>query len=104
MISHEIGKPYPHKAFAPKREEIWAVTDHAFFHIVYYCTRPEANGPHWQKGPMLYGLYSGEDIHCFLVHFTGISLAFEVTPNIHTISDDLIDGWLNGNRINNGWA
>ena len=98
MTVYQIGKPYPHKAYFPKREEIRAVTDHSFFHIVYYCTQPEADGPNWQKGPLVYGLYVSQDIPCFLVHLTGIGLAFEVTLNVHTLADELVDGWLNSDR------
>ncbi|MBO0931876.1 hypothetical protein [Fibrella aquatilis] len=98
MITYELGQPYPHKAYYPKREEIRAVMDHSFFHIVYYCTQPEADGPNWQKGPLSYGVHVSEDIPCFLVHLTGIGLAFEVTLNVHTLGNDLVDGWLNSDR------
>ncbi len=74
------------------------MTDHSFFHIVYYCTQPEADGPNWQKGPLVYGLHSSQDIPCFLVHLTGLGLAFEVTINIHTLATDRVDGWLNSDR------
>ena len=98
MLTYEIGKQYPHKDYRPGREEIRAVTDHSFFHIVYYCTQPNEDGPNWQKGPLLYGLYVSQDIPCFLVHLTGIGLAFEVTINVHTLADDLVEGWLNSDR------
>ncbi|RYC66673.1 hypothetical protein [Spirosoma sordidisoli] len=98
MITYEIGQPYPHKGYHPKKGEIKAVMDHSFFHIVYYCTQPEADGPNWQKGPLSYGLHVSEDIPCFLVHLTGIGLAFEVTLNVHTLNIDLVDSWLNSDR------
>jgi hypothetical protein len=99
MITYEIEKPYPHKEYYPGREEIRAVTDHSFFHVVYYCTQPDEDGLNWQKGPLMYGLYIHEDIPCFLVHLTAIGLAFEVNLNVYTLRDDLVDGWLNSDRI-----
>ncbi len=98
MLTYEIGMPYPHKDYQPGREEIRAVTDHSFFHIVYYCTQPNEDGPNWQKGPLMYGLHVSQDVPCFLVHLTGIGLAFEVTINVHTLADDLVEGWLNSDR------
>ena len=98
MITYEMGKPYPHKEYYPGRKEISAVTDHSFFHIVYYCTQPDEDATNWQKGPLMYGLYIHEDIPCFLIHLTAIGLAFEVNLNVHTLKDDLVEGWLNSNR------
>jgi hypothetical protein len=98
MITYEIGKPYPHKDHRPGREEIRAVTDDSFFHIVYYCTQPNEDGPNWQKGPMVYGLYVSDDIPCFLIHLTALGLAFEVTINVHTLADEAVDSWLNSSR------
>lgn len=98
MVTYEVGEPYPHKEYYPSREEIRAVTDHSFFHIVYYCIQPDEDGANWQKGPLMYGLHIHEDIPCFLIHLTAIGLAFEVTINVHTLKDDLVDGWLNSDR------
>lgn len=98
MITYEIGGLYPHKNYVPYREEIRAVTDDAFFHIVYYCLQPDQDGPNWQHGPMTYGLHVIEDVPFFLVHLTGIGLAFEVNINVHTLADDIVDGWINSDR------
>ena len=98
MIVYEIGKSYPHKDHRPGFDEIRAATDHSFFHITYYCTRPEMDSPDWRQGPMAYGLFTQRDIPFFLVHFLKSGLAFEVTVNIHTIADDQVEGWLNSDR------
>jgi hypothetical protein len=98
MLTYEISKSYPHKAYYPGREEIRAVTDDSFFHLCYYCTQPGTDSPAWQKGPLAYGLYIEDDIPCFLIQLTSIGLAFEVTINIHTLNDESVNNWLNSSR------
>lgn len=98
MLVYNIGEVFPHPEL--KRAGFDApramIVPNGFFNIVLHSTQPQADKV-LTSATMHVGLYQKDAVPFVLLNWPG-KMAFEVMLNIHTISDEYADDWLNGNR------
>ena len=96
MLVYTIGEVFPHPELkqvgfdAPRA----MIIPNGFFNIVLHSTQPQADKV-LTSATMQVGLYQKDAIPFVLFNWPGV-LAFEVILNIHTVSDEYADAWLNG--------
>lgn len=96
MIVYKIGETFPHPDLkrvgfdAPRA----MIIPNGFFNIVLHSTHPQVDRT-LTSATMHVGLYQKDAIPFVLLNWPG-KLAFEVILNIHTISNEVVDAWLNG--------
>ena len=94
MLVYKVGEVFPHPELkrvgvdAPRAQ----IVPNGFFNIVLHSTQPQVD-----KGlaSMHIGLYQKDAIPFVLLNWPG-KMAFEVILNVHTITDEYADAWLNG--------
>lgn len=97
MFVYTIGQLFPHPELkrvgfdAPRA----MIMPNGFFNIVLHSTQPEADKV-LTSATMQVGLYQKDAIPFVLLNWPGL-LAFEIILNIHTVTDEYADAWLNGN-------
>jgi hypothetical protein len=96
MLVYHIGEVFPHPELkqvgfdAPRA----MIIPNGFFNIVLHSSQPQLD-----KGlastAMHVGIYQKDAIPFVLLNWPG-KMAFEVILNIHTLTDEHADAWLNG--------
>ena len=96
MFVYTIGEVFPHPELrragfdAPRA----MIIPNGFFNIVLHSTQPQVDKG-LTSATMHVGLYQKDAIPFLLLNWPG-KMAFEVILNIHTLTDEYADAWLNG--------
>lgn len=96
MLVYKVGDVFPHPELkrvgvdAPRAQ----IVPNGFFNIVLHSTQPLVDKG-LASASMHIGLYQKDAIPFVLLNWPG-KMAFEVILNVHTITDEYADAWLNG--------
>lgn len=101
MLVLKIGEPFPMHNKANGQEycriEIFENTDYVF-ELFYYFDNPNQSYKNaWSKKEFKHGVYKSNHIPFVLFQFdvNGALWQFDVTINVHTLTNEFVDLWLN---------
>lgn len=104
MLVLKIGEPFPlhNKTNGQEycRIEIFENTAY-IFELFYYFDSPDQSYKNaWSKKEFKNGVYKSENIPFILFQFDvkGALWQFDVTINIHSLTDEFVDTWLNSDN------